>query len=353
MLSEVLSWWLRQLSEVAARCFRLPAKAEPDALLVRIDPPDLGDTKGLVIELARRRRGVVAAPLGRFALDGPGMAAARTALAGRALSETVVLVVAARHILVRDVVLPLAAEREMENVLRYDMDWLTPFPAEKLFWTWKLLRRDPARRQLHLRISLLAKAQLQPVLLALTALGLEPSVLEPASPDGETRVSIPLVQPDLAQLARRRMALRAAVAVPAVLAAALLLLPVVRQSLALAAIDARVAQLRPLVAEADALRRGITANVAGAGVIVAARLHTADALHVLGALTDLLPDDTYLTGFSLNRRKLAIEGQSAAATRLIGALSSHPILRNPAFSAPVIRTETQTEIFSIQAEIGS
>ena len=53
--------------------------------------------------------------------------------------------------------LPLAAERQPEGVLRFDMDRLTPFPAEDLFWTWVIERRDRARRMLHIGLSFIPK----------------------------------------------------------------------------------------------------------------------------------------------------------------------------------------------------
>ena len=76
-------------------------------------------------------------------------------------------------------------------------------------------------------------------------------------------------------------------------------------------------------------------------------------LVTLAALTRMLPDDTYINELQLQQHKLTISGRSAAASRLISALSAGNQLRNPTFAAPVTRIEaTRSEIFTITAEVG-
>src|SRR5437870_2760561 len=63
------------------------------------------------------------------------------------------------------------------------------------------------------------------------------------------------------------------------------------------------------------------------------------------SLTRLLPDDTYLTELGEQQRRVTLTGRSAAAARLIAALSAGEGLRNVVFAAPVtrldaLRTET-------------
>ena len=57
-------------------------------------------------------------------------------------------------------------------------------------------------------------------------------------------------------------------------------------------------------------------------------------------------------GVAVRGRVLTLAGQSAAAARLIPALTAAPTLRDPAFSAPITRNEaTQAELFSIRAMV--
>jgi general secretion pathway protein L len=75
-------------------------------------------------------------------------------------------------------------------------------------------------------------------------------------------------------------------------------------------------------------------------------------LAVLAAVTDIVPDDTWLTELSLRQGRLSLGGQSPAAARLIPALAADPMFRNPAFAAPVTRApDGHADLFVIRAEL--
>jgi general secretion pathway protein L len=79
---------------------------------------------------------------------------------------------------------------------------------------------------------------------------------------------------------------------------------------------------------------------------------TGDVLQTVATVTRILPDDTFLTDFSLRERQMTLSGRSASAPRLITGLSADPAIRNTAFAAPVTRIEGATaDLFSIKAEI--
>ena len=106
------------------------------------------------------------------------------------------------------------------------------------------------------------------------------------------------------------------------------------------------------------LALGMTFAVLGAlWAGVAAPLLDWHALRAIAALTEILPDDTWLTELTLRQRKLTMAGRSAGAARLIGLLSADPTIRDAAFAAPVTRAEgTRAEsggvdAFSIRAEL--
>jgi general secretion pathway protein L len=115
-------------------------------------------------------------------------------------------------------------------------------------------------------------------------------------------------------------------------------------------LDSRAAALQPTVEQAEQLRRQLVGS-AGAEIVQDQRAKLGDPLAVLAAATRLLPDDTYLTDFTMQRRNVNLMGQSVGAAKLIGALAASPTFRNPAFAAPVTRIEgARTEGFSISAE---
>ena len=346
MLAEFFSWWAGQLADLARHGLRphadAPAAArEPDALLV----VPLGELPDGVagVELVQRRRGVTI-PLGRFALEGaaPEDAARR----GPVVLSLAAVPALAPPVLTREVALPLAAEQGLRTALRFEMDRLTPFRPDDVFWDCRKLRRDRARGVLLVDLAVVPKATVEPLLAALRRAGLAPAALEGRLPDGRLR-RIPLGQADSDQAARAQRLVWAAGAACAALALAVLATPVLRQSLALQDAEDQIAALRPQMATVDALRRRLAGDV---GAAAAARAHAGDTLVALATLTDLLPDDTFLSMLSLQHGRLRVEGQSAAATRLIGALAEEPHIRNPGFAAPVLRSDTGADVFAIEAE---
>ncbi len=350
MLNEFLIWWAQQLrAALPARLVQSDAGSDARGLVVVVHlspgPPPSSPSVDVLI----RRKGRDGA-LGRFALDPAGIAALRASVAGQGAGA--VLRLPPELLLEQQAVLPIAAERDPERVLQYEMDRITPFTADELFWTWSVERRDRAQGRLYLRLLLVPKARLAQVLGALREAGLRPTALEastPGSPGSPAR----RIALDRAQPARwRKRALVVATAACAVLAIAAVAVPFVVQSVRSDRVESQIADLRPQVDQAEALRRRILSSAAGTDVFEEQRSRVGDALQTLATLTDVLPDDTFLSELTLRARIVTISGQSAGAAKLIAALAAEHSIRNPAFAAPVTRNEgTHNEGFSIRAEM--
>ena len=337
MIQLFLAWWAQHLLAWLPARLRGTAR-QPDALLAEMLPT------GAIALLARR--GGRETALGSFGPGAAGEAALQSALGSR--RGPLVLRPPPGMLLQRPVELPLAAERDLGQVLRYEMDRLTPFALDEVYWGWAVERRDRARGRVHVLLLVAPKAALAPVLATLRRAGASPVALETAG--GAEPHAIPLDPGRPGQEQRRRRVLAAAAAVCAALAVVATGLPFVRQSLAMRGVEKRIEALRPQVDQAQALRRRIANGAAGADVLATQRAATGDALAVLATVTDVLPDDTYLTELTLHGRVITLTGQSGAAARLISALSADPTLRDPAFIAPVTRNETaKADQFSIRA----
>ncbi len=340
MFAEFLSWWLARLVElVPAWLKRRLATVPREAVLV-------ADTTLRAVALTPAGADAPA----RFALDANGVAALRAALGARVRPASVSLALPAGLLLERHVSLPLAAARDPGGVLRFEMDRLTPFNAEDVVFGWSIRQRDRKRGRLEIALWLIPTAPLRPLLTALGDAGAAVhSVLEgwPAAP---RRLPLSLsAEPAGGWRSRLR---RVSLAGCALLALAAVSIPFVRQALALAATEARIAALRPRANQATALRQRLAAAAAGGIAVGRERARLADPMDTLATLTALLPDDTHLTQFGLHEGRIELSGFSQAAARLIGLLAASPALRNPTFAAPVTRAETGSgEMFSIRAEL--
>lgn len=341
MIGVFLNWWGRQLWELLPATWRRkrPEGETGDAVLL-----SLIDGQRDALDVARRR-GRRDTQLGRFVLDESGLASLRAAL-GSARRGAIRLILPPRLLLEQQVTLPLAAERGLDTALRWEMDRLTPFPAEAVFWSWRIEQRDRARGRLLLRLRLVPKAAVASVIDALATAGLSPTLLAAADP----AVTVPLSSH--ASAPRGAWGLRAAGALFALALAAAIATPFMRQERATSQIEARIETLRPDVDLAEGLRRRLTERAASADVVAAEAARVGNTLRILAAITDVLPDDTSLFNITLRDRALTLTGQSGSAARLIPALAADPAFRDPVFAAPVTRNEfTGAEAFTIRTEL--
>lgn len=343
MLSEFLHWWARQLRDAVPAW--LMASETGDAgrrLIASVEPSSQGpDRIGLQV-----RRGGRPVTLGPYTIDNAGIDSIRSAAAGQGAA---VVRLQPGVMLEQQVALPLAAERDPGRVLQYEMDRMTPFNADELFWTWSIERRDRAQGRLHVLLSLVPKIRLAPVLDALAQAGLAATAVEAPGPGGTVR-RIMLDRAAASPWHARGLAVAGGTC--AILAVAAVAVPFVQQSAAQERVDRQIAALRPQVDQAEALRRRIQGAAAGSDVFADQRARVGDALGTIATLTDVLPDDTHLTELTMRARVITISGQSAGAARLIAALAAEPGLKNPAFAAPVTRFDGMGgEGFSIRAEV--
>src|SRR5579875_400946 len=220
-----LAWWWRQLQDLLPARWRESGteREARDAVVLTLAEAVPGQPPSVDVSLPRQRG---AGRLGRFALDGRGLEALRSALGG-ARRGAVRLALPPQLILEQQVALPLAAERELDTVLRYEMDRLTPFPADSVFWSWALEGRDRQRGRLLLRLRLVPRAAVEGVLAGLASVGLRPAQLESAT---EPARSVSLS--DVHRGGRRTRGSAILVAACACLLLAAVALPFVRQELA-------------------------------------------------------------------------------------------------------------------------
>ena len=329
MFNDVLTWWLQQMAALLPRSLFGDTRFR-DAVIVRMQGA------GLVANLRRRGNETPLGPLE------PGSAVLRRLRSRR--SGPVVIGLPAASLLQQSAALPLAAERDLQAVLGHEMDRLTPFSAADLYWTWRIEARDRAGGRLMLRLLLVPKLAVATALEALGSAGLRAVAIE--VPAGHTVEHLPLQPPGA-----RRRSTRIAAWACGVLAVALLAVPLIQQAQAISAAEDRVDALRPQVAIVDALRRRVAANQSGANLFLAEASRVGSPLRALAAVTAALPDDTYLTSFTMRERRMSLSGRSAGAARLISALSADPDLRDPAFDAPVTRAGDKLDLFSIRVTL--
>jgi general secretion pathway protein L len=329
MLDGFASWWLARMSELFPRFLADAAGRARDGIIVASDT-----SNNVTVSLRRKGR---EEPLTL------GVAARMAARRAVFLRPPAAVVLEKQHLV------PSASRRDLAQLLRHELGRISPFPAEALFWHWRGRVRPTDRTRTEIALTMVPKAAVAAVLDKLAEVGIQPRFLEVGPPE-RSRL-LPIDDSGDGRNPRQQL-VRGLAWACAGLAAGVLILPFLLQALALHATDNAIEALRPNVAQVETLRRGMTADGAGREVLTQEMQRTGDVLQVLAMVTRVLPDDAYLTDFSLRNRHLTIGGRSASAPRLITGLSADPAIRSAAFAAPVTRVEgASSDVFSIQGEI--
>jgi general secretion pathway protein L len=344
VLGEFGPWWAARMLEFVPESIRRRRRDLMDALVLEPAISATAAVTGFTVSQRRQRR---ERPIGYFEPEQTG--GADIAKLSRA-RRVVALRLPATLLLRLRVKLPLADEPDLDSVLRRQMDRITPFRPDEIFWSWRINRRDRARDLLEVTVCLVPRALLEPGLTALAGAGITPTRLE-IGQAGEVS-EVVNVPPPAGHTRSGHRAKVLLVAFCGALAVVALVLPFVLQANDIAAANAAIVALEPGVAHAGALRRRIDGNAASRDAIAVEEARLGDILQTLAAVTDVLPDDTYLTRLTSRQHRLTITGRSAAAAGLIATLAADPAIRNPVFTGPVTRIGNDTtDLFVIRADL--
>jgi general secretion pathway protein L len=134
----------------------------------------------------------------------------------------------------------------------------------------------------------------------------------------------------------------------ALLLLAALLAPGYRESRRLAALDAELLRIGPQARVVEETLRELERKRRLLATIDALESGTARPLPILRDLTELLPQDSWLTTLSLEAKGMEMTGQAAAASALIPLLENSPWFERVEFASPVTRGKDR-EQFRVQA----
>jgi general secretion pathway protein L len=257
----------------------------------------------------------------------------------------------AHQVLRQRVELPLAAEENLREVLRFEMARLTPFTAEQVYFGARVAGRDTAARRLEADLALTRRAPVDRLRQRAAELVLRPQGA--CLVDDEHGPLI--LETDEAAAPGERAAsgsLRLLAVIAAGLALALVYLPLAQRRAQSEALGALVAEARAEAAASQALRAAIDRVLAETRFAFPRRRAAPTVLAVVKELTLRLPDDTWLFELSLRDHEVQISGYSPAASSLIGLIESSPLFENARFRSPVTQdTRIGAEQFHLSADV--
>ena len=327
LIAKFFRWWIAALiGLLPRRVLRLFNPPQP-VLLVEGE-------HGSEMHLLCGRRGRRLGPLEKLGRS----ARRRYSRLVRRSTLVVAIGVPEARVVQRTVALPLAAEQNLEKVLSYEIDRLTPFNADEIYYTAQITERGQNSGRLQVALTFTPRAPLSQLAERLADLGLPVQRVSALRPDGSLHPANLMSE----QVRPYWSAGRVLAATLCILAVGLL------GAWWWVELRERERQITYLQQELALVRQTAIGQAGSAEPetdvhAIAAFKHRAEAVmqvKVLNAVSRLLPDDTSINRLEIRDDRLELSGSSASATTLIGLFTDHPGFRDPAFDAPITRTET-------------
>ena len=346
-------WWFGELAAVIPR--RLRERLQPTAEMLVVL---CGEHDALLFF----QNGRALKQLGRIEGGPPPRPAQRL----RALLETHGLVGAARggrlgaclripaERAVRTIAeLPLAAEENLDEVLSFELDRHTPFPAERAAFSSRVVRRDPEARRLKVELTVVPTTTIEQVMRLAHDLDIEPDRIDVAEPVTNLSSSQNLL-PATAKASRlgahRLTYALGAIAACLVVVAVYLPIDAAQHNAAIAAQE--FAKVKVSTEAAAKLQKEIDSLRAEDGFLIDRKHKMPTISQLLFETTRILPDDSWLVDWQLISGEIQLTGYARSASALVEHLEQSHIFHGTTFRSPVtLDAGTGRERFTIATQV--
>ena len=341
-------WWTGELAAMVpdrfARGSRVPVLSIEDDEVVLVEPKSAAGPAARVATAALESAQARAAVRGVLERAGETRARARLCL----LRD---------EALVRRVSMPAATEENLAQVIGFEMDRLTPFRSEEVYFDQRVLARDQAAGQIDVQLAVARRDLVDARVSRLSDLGVSVQGVSVRDEPGHGTGALDLLpsgQRGERESANERLAKRALTAIVAVLLVVALLLPAWQKRESIIALLPVIAKAKQEAEATDALARTLERQVADY-TFVQGKRHGPAALAYLEDVSRLLPDNTWVQQFDLRTagksREVQITGETTSSSKLIEILEQSTLLQNATPKGSVTRgSQPGTERFMIAAE---
>ncbi len=335
VVAPFFSWWIGELAAMVPPRLRRLIVPRRDFVVV-----ELFDSR-----LVMRRWGAeTSAEIMRVSLSGRRQAEARALVEDAWASvgkrgSPLILLLSQDRVLRKTLSLPAAAEENLDQALRFEIDRRTPFRVDDVCFDYKVSARHKDRKRIDVDLVVAPRAVVDQAIEQSVALGLAPDIVGVAGRERENPDIfdlLPKARPTAAARWNRRLALALGLIALALLAASVYV-PLERQRSLAEDLAVEAEAARNEAEGAHRLREQIDQAIDQGRLIVLKKMERPSVVQLLDEITRLLGDDTWLIRLRYVDNEVQIFGYSAAASMLIGAIEDSPLFRDAQFRAPVTR----------------
>ena len=347
VLGHFFRWWGRELAALV-----------PPGLRPKNRPPShtlwLGMEQSVLVfsRLAGQKR----KEIGRVSLaagDAADHKIAFNALHNKTGASPVGICLPTAQVLRKEIILPLAAAENLNQVLGFELGRQTPYTADQAYYDQRLLREERSANRLHVLLGVAPRTAVDEILSRLKDWGVKPHAVVASDELESAGDCLNLLPPMLRpQPSRARYWLYAAMAgVTLVLFAVLLAIPIWKKREVAIALQPVLAQSQQQADAVDALKREQERLLAEYNFPIEHKLATPAKVALLDEVTRILPDNTWLQQLEIHGMEVSMQGNTNSSARLIGLFEQSALLENASFKSPLAKVTGSEERFQLAAEM--
>ena len=340
--SSFMRWWLGELSSFMPVRLRSGAHQILPALVLDIRE----DETILKAQTSKRAREL--GRTGNVQADSPLSGLAR--LRSRRYRRWPVVVRLAGGLGLRKTVdLPIAAKNNLGNLLRFELDRLTPFKAEEVCFAWRILETRQGEGRMTVALEMAPKTLVERAVERVGDHGRSVSRVEIENSNDQKPIN--LLSETTARQTKKGWISRILPLLVFGLAAVAAWLPIDKQRRSIERLDQQIVAIKGTADETLALRKELDSELSKTGFLANAKNDHASMTWMLAELTALLPDQSYLIQLEVNGNSIRLQGLTDKASDLIAILDQSAVFSSPQFRSPVTRDQRSgKERFQITIE---
>ncbi len=349
-------WWQRELSFLVPDKIRQRIFEQRGFIIVRPEGSQLALTY-----LSSARNGVVNTPepLAILERNATGIAQYKALRAKdeRLAKANLILRLSAEQAIQKELSLPAAAKENLSQLVAYELDRYTPFKAEQVYFAVKPLEGQHEPGQIRVMLMLTLRETLDTLYEDIQSFGMSPLFVDyEASPNDLDHYydGYNLLPEALREKTANtpRLIYTGLIAAIFLLLGAVLALPVWFEYQTVNVLQEKIDAIEKDAKAVKKQQQDIDAMIDETRLLIAEKTATPAVIDMLNTLSVLIKDDTWLGYAQYSNGHLQIQGESPAASALIGVLEESELFANARFVSPVTQDKVSgQERFQITVDV--
>ncbi len=257
-------------------------------------------------------------------------------------------------VLEKNVTFPSATEENLREVLSYEMDRLTPFTADQVYYDYYVISRDKKNNTIELKLVVVPKDRVSPLINQLQSTGFQPHVVTVKNLATGEHFPINLLPSE--KRAKKMNALRLVNYSLGILLVLLFVISVVfpiwNKMQFIKLLEPELSAYSQKSMETTKLREQVEIAKDEALFLGEKKKASILTLEILDELTQIVPDDTWINQLEIKDNELNIHGESISSAALLPLIEASKLFSNAQFRSPVTQNrQSNTERFHLSATI--